>query len=413
MSSDPNIYFLRVALPNNWALPPEYFSVSTLLQIEACPRKWSLSNSHFNEFGDRNGYPEKPSIPLIKGRIIHKCLETLTHHLKSENCNSLSDPLFVSIMRRIGGYSQLVSDATNLIIESYSKNPRAVININHISQRIKILSPEIRSGVQSLISKSEINAIPGSNKTKSTSSSNKKMPLSSGMHTEVKLTDGKRWKGIVDVLGLMQNRCIIKDYKSGKPKDNDIFQIKTYAWLWYSDNIKNPSKTLPDELVLLYPDKCIEVNPISISEISEFTDNLYLRTNKAISSITKDPPPAFVSNENCSNCTVRHLCAEYWEMLETNNTFDISSKNIDIQVKIKKRRGPKSWDVVIDSCNNHTLSGEAVLINQNNALFNKLDNNITIRVLDAFLAKPIEQSDLPENTKSIFITNLSEIFVLS
>src|SRR2546430_2535646 len=48
--------------PSTWPSPPTEMSVSTLRELEACPRRWALSSARYPEIWDRVGYPPKLNI---------------------------------------------------------------------------------------------------------------------------------------------------------------------------------------------------------------------------------------------------------------------------------------------------------------------------------------------------------------
>lgn len=91
--------------PLKWATEPTWMSVSALLNIEACPRRWSLSYAHYPDIWDRRGYPPKPYLAALAGQIIHGALESIIRSLSQAGCSSIHDSVFVSVLRELGGYT--------------------------------------------------------------------------------------------------------------------------------------------------------------------------------------------------------------------------------------------------------------------------------------------------------------------
>ena len=68
-------------------------------------------------------------------------------------------------------------------------------------------------------------------------------------------------------------------------------------------------------------------------------EELATRTNAAIDSLNARPPRASVGPDTCGWCSVRHLCDAYWAELPSSG-----SEFRDIEVRVRGRHGPRSWD---------------------------------------------------------------------
>ena len=69
----PSIW--KAQVPDSWPEPLTKMSFTQLKEIEGCSRKWSLQNAQYPTIQDMPRYPRKPSINLLRGRIVHGALE--------------------------------------------------------------------------------------------------------------------------------------------------------------------------------------------------------------------------------------------------------------------------------------------------------------------------------------------------
>ena len=111
--------------PRKWAAEPSWMSVSALLNMEACPRRWSLSYADYPDIWERRGYPPKPYLAALIGQVIHSALESITKSLGQAGCSSTHDPLFVSVLRELGGYTKIIEAKLDYIITKLNDNPRS------------------------------------------------------------------------------------------------------------------------------------------------------------------------------------------------------------------------------------------------------------------------------------------------
>lgn len=63
------------SLPTSWPEPPQDMTVTTLLEIEACPRRWSLTNAEYPALWDGRGYPPQIQPAALGGTVVHSAVE--------------------------------------------------------------------------------------------------------------------------------------------------------------------------------------------------------------------------------------------------------------------------------------------------------------------------------------------------
>src|SRR6266508_2149308 len=149
-----NIWYARP--PQTQAPEPAWMSVSTLLNMETCPRRWSLSFSEYPEIWERSGYPQKPYFATLAGQITHSSLESITKALDRAGCSSTRTSLFVSVLRGLGGSTKLIESKIDQLLRTLSLNPRAQNNLDHLATKLHAKVPELRTRLQMLLSKLQI-----------------------------------------------------------------------------------------------------------------------------------------------------------------------------------------------------------------------------------------------------------------
>jgi hypothetical protein len=65
--------------------------VTSLLEIEACPRRWGLAYADYREVWNRHAYPPRLFIAGLTGRVVHLALQTITKAFAQSGCTSLKD----------------------------------------------------------------------------------------------------------------------------------------------------------------------------------------------------------------------------------------------------------------------------------------------------------------------------------
>lgn len=396
-------------------------SVSTLLNIEACPRRWSLSLSEYPDIWERIGYPAKPYLATLAGQVIHSALELITKSLDQAGCSSTHDPLFVTVLRNLGGFTRIVETKIEQLTSSLSVNPRAQHTLGQVVGRLRAKVPELRTRLQMLISKLQIQS--GERiiqKSKVALSS--RMPLSVGMHAEVELrADTLRWHGFVDLINLSDEACEIIDFKTGEANQDHEFQAHVYSLLWSRDTDLNPTGRPVDRLLLSYFDSEVEITALDESALGDLEYDLVNRTEEALNLIRQESPPARPSLQNCRFCPVRQICDDYWiaatQRKITAERLEQSSINqqttfADFEVALRERQSLTTWlgEVIVGA---QVSPGTSVYIQfseTNISLLNTLDIGKRLRLIEANL---INQTD-DQNSPEWFITlnTMSEAYLV-
>src|SRR6267154_2593149 len=122
MDATPAIWTTRS--PAIWANAPEWMNFHFLIEAERCPRSVALRYSSYPTIWKRRGYPDKPTISSIFGQIVHSSVRRIVHELARRGCQSLRDPKAIQILKTIGGYSRVISENTNSLLDRLRDNPR-------------------------------------------------------------------------------------------------------------------------------------------------------------------------------------------------------------------------------------------------------------------------------------------------
>lgn len=407
-------------LPLKWATEPTWMSVSALLNMEACPRRWSLSYADYPDIWERRGYPPKPYLAALTGQIIHSALESITKSLSYAGCSSINDPLFVSVLRELGGYTKIIEAKLGHVITKLNDNPRSQHNADFIAMKLRAQIPELRARLQMLVSKLRLQAGSKSNAERTIGAPIARTALSNGSHVEIELrAERLRWHGFVDCLNLSDTTCEIVDFKTGAAKPEHEFQIQVYSLLWSRDTESNPTARLVNRLALSYP--AGEVEPLTAPELDDFERALMTRTRTALNLIRQDPPPAYPSVQNCPFCPVRQMCDVYWDTevqqhLKTERLKDITIQAqtvfADLEVELRERQSLTSWVAVV------TMSGElasrtpvSIQFTQTSmSVLNALKVGSRLRLIDSYIVNQVE--DETSSTQYVMLNRASEVFIV-
>lgn len=390
-------------------------SFSTLLDLEACPRRWALSSADYPNVWKRHGYPRAPQPAALEGTIVHLALQKILRALVERQCSSLLDESAIATFRELGGYTAILMHSLDSALQPYEENPRATPVLEGIRRRLTGRIPELRARVQQLLSRIHhvsraASSVPATRQAEG-QSRNQLLP---GSHTEVELRAPELgWHGIVDLLTISVDSCEIRDFKTGTPKQEHEFQLRTYALLWNRDTVLNPSRRLADKLVLSYEQCDVQVPAPTADNLRLLEDEVRERTVAALASLGSDPAEARPSRENCAYCSVRHLCEEYWTW-QAHNDSDTGSQEAvvrDLQIELSHQHGPKSWDAVVE-CGCGLKTGEPILLRTENLHF-ELHAGRRLRILNVHVVLPDEQS-LQDKRLPIIVTmgGRTEAFLL-
>lgn len=417
MSGGKNKDFWRVLRPSAWPHPPRWMSFSTLIELEACPRRWALIAAEYSSAWKFRGYPSTPHLTALEGTVVHLSLEKITGALVRRGCPSLIDESAILTLRELGGYTTIIKSSLEQALLSYRENPRAAPVLDGIRQLLTSRVPELRIKVQKLLSRIRPNpGIARSEESVIHREGEGRQALQHGSHTEVHLQAPELgWRGAVDVLTLSTTQCEIRHFKTGTPKEEHKVQVWIYALLWARDGDLNPYGRLADKLVLSYDDKDIEVPAPTASTLRSLEDELKERTAAALADLKVAPPPARTGLENCGYCVVRHLCEEYWDWLIQQGSGNESEKGryADIQIKLSSKHGPKSWDGMVEN-GPAMAAGKPILLRTDNVGLD-LHPDQQVRMLNVYVSTVCAE-DYVEHGSTLTVATMgsrSEMFLLS
>lgn len=414
MVVDRDKTFWRVIYPSAWPQAPSWMSYSTLADMEACPRRWSLNAAEYPEAWGRHGYPRPQQTTTIEGTVVHFSLQKLMGALVRSGCPSLAHESAIVTLKGLGGFTAIVLNTLEQTLQAYNGHPRTEPVLDDIRRRLMARVPELRSRVQKLLTRIHLEVSSGTSaKIANELKNNSRRPLSQGSYAEVAFRSSElRWRGIADLLTLSNTHCEIRDFKTGAPGEEHKLQLRIYALLWARDSDINPSGRLADRLVISYEEGDMEVLAPSEVELCSLEDELRMRTARALSDLQAVPPEAHPSHENCMYCPVRHLCDEYWPWYAREGSNDNSGFG-DVQIRLIGQHGPSSWDGVVE-CGPHLEGGAPVLFRTGSGLLD-LHTGQRLRLLNGFINMPIDEEYTEDKHPLIVSTtgSRSEIFLLS
>ena len=383
----------RVPTPTTWPAPPDEMSVSTYAEIDECPRRWALSAAEYADIWNGRGYPPKLQVAALAGSVVHLALEIITKQLARAGVRSSDDPVATQVLKELGGYTRVVEDCVERTLERLANNPRALPLREHAQRTLRGQVPTLRSRVQSMLARLRFpkGALPAPTTASRTPGPWTRSPLSNGMYPEVELrAKSIGWKGKADLLGLADDACEITDFKTGAADEAHKSQVRVYAVLWALDEELNPGRRAADRLVLAYEHADIDVPPPSPQEIEALGQELLVRRRKAEAALAARPPAAHVGPETCRHCSVRHMCGEYWlgitQVTSENSAFG------DAELRIVRKHGPTSWDVVVVRARDVPAPSAALLRLQEPAEFRP---GTRVRVVDGLFARDPEDPTAP------------------
>ncbi len=392
--------------PTAWPQPPDEMTVSTLSEIETCPRRWALASAEYRGLWNGRGYPPRLQLASLAGSVVHLAIETLTRELVRAGCPATDHPTAVEVMRKVGGYTKLLNDCIDRSLARFRDNPRASRLLEQTTRSLRAQIPELRTRAQALLGCVRLPAVAANADREGGPKPPSKLTM--GTYPEVNLRAPHiGWKGKADLVVLSPEHCEIIDFKTGAQDEAHRFQVQVYALLWNRDQNINPSRRLADKLTLAYKSKKVEVEAPSSTQLDTLEQDLIARRNASRTAVAARPPEARPSPENCRYCTVRQLCDRFWSSeVQYSLAAQDSAQFSDLEVTITGRHGASSWDGLIE-VSRDLAKGRAVLVRTQGELGLRVGQRV--RILDAHVATAEEDDELPT---IITIGILSETFVV-
>ncbi|MCA9626628.1 MAG: PD-(D/E)XK nuclease family protein, partial [Myxococcales bacterium] len=310
------------------------------------------------------------------------------------------------VLRGLGGYTRVVGESVERILNRFVGNPRANAVMEHAQRTLRSQVPALRARVQSMLSRLRLQKgapMPAFLSTPTASGPPPRLPLAIGTYPELEVrAKSVAWKGKVDLLILGDDGCEITDFKTGAPDEAHKFQVRAYAVMWRLDDELNPSERLVDRLVLAYDSQNVDVAPPSASEIDDLSRELLTRRQAAEAALAERPPMARPSTEWCHYCGVRHLCEAYW--VGTTHMGSPDGRFGDVELRISGRHGPKSWDAEVLRSRDLPAQMPALLRLRQPG---ELRTDSRVRVIDGAISRDPEDDTAPA---IVTVSAVSEVY---
>lgn len=413
MASPEASMFWTAVPPATWPSPPVDMTVTTLKEIEACPRRWALSSAEYRNLWNGLGYPPRINAHGLAGNVTHLALETITKKLVHAGCFSIEDQNATLVLKELGGLTKVVHECIDGALKRFTENPRALRLLESIRRTLLGQAPRIRTRVQFLLARVRLSAPALPPVASHGSESKHRGPLAAGAFPEVELRAPRiGWKGRADLLVLSREISEITDFKTGEPDETHAFQVQVYALLWALDDRLNPARRLVDRLVLAYEGSDVTVTPLKAEQLAKFEKELVERRVAAESAVSVHPPEARPSVETCHYCAVRHLCQDYWQTTLAqvyDKRVKVEPPIVDLQILITERHGPMSWNGIVELSPRFHSDKQVVFRTRSpQETFMPGDR---IRVLDAYLSSTGNSGHDPQPVV-VTLTAISEVFLV-
>ncbi len=412
MSKYPKEYC--ISRPVRWPLPPSEMSISLLYEIEDCPHKWALERADYPQIWDGRGYPSRVHIPSITGTIVHSSVERIMGELVKAGCSSMRDERVIDVMRSLGGYTTVIRSYIEQATGAYKGNPRMESRIDSIHSSLLASTSEIRSKVQLMVGRMNLDNI-GAPTTKhpTANSAKQRGSLPYGIHSEVDMyVPGLHWKGRADLVILTDSLCELIDFKTGEHNERHEFQMRTYALLWYKDQVLNPTSRPANKLTLSYLHESVDVSVPTGHSLGTVEHEILERWNRCLGVLVISPPSPRPDTDKCLFCDVRHLCEKYWNISIGHGCVPQTGKTdlADLEITLMEQFSPMSWNIIVDA-GYYSKPGllASLRIPPNHYLAQCAQPKDRLRILNAgvFLA-PIQEQSSPIVT----LNSISEVFVM-
>ena len=399
--------FWSVLRPTAWPEAPEAMSFSTLLEMEACPRRWALRAADYPALSGKRGYPPALQQAAVEGTVVHLSLQKVSTALVECGCPSLADQRAVQTLRELGGYTAVVLRSLEEALQPLEGNPRAGPVLERIRQQLAGRVPRLRGRVQRHLARIHPEArTPTATGVASGPRATPRRKMTHGSYAEVGLrADQLRWHGIADLVTVSRTLCEIRDFKMGDSLAKHRLQLRIYALLWARDRDLNPDGRTANRLVLSYEEGEEEVAAPNVEELRHLEKDLRGRTKAALSDVQMERPEARPSPENCEYCPVRQLCEDYWEWCSQGFPRGESLEWTDVQIRLLGQHGPSSWDGIVESGPGLRIGG-VILLRLRDLPF-ELHPGQRVRLLNVRLTMAGEEPIEEEGPDSVVVATMS------
>ena len=336
--------------------PPRYWSYSTLREVEACPRRYSLSRAAYPDLWERRGYPQAPIPAALFGDVVHGAIELILKALVGAGCSSAQSAEAVTVLKSLGGYTAVAEQILARRLVQLDDNPRlGSAQRRRLERELAGRMPDARAEIQGYLSRMPplARVTPACAETDNGDGrrTRDRREIAHGSHAELELVaEPLRLLGRVDLLTLQEDGARITDFKTGAEDPSHQEQLVTYALLWARDRDVNPSQLPCRDLRAAYPNRQ-EVFPLpDDAALGQLESNLAARIQAADEAVEAVAPDARLS-DRCRLCGVRQLCADYWDHRSAAPVPSTEGEWFDLEGTVASQHGAKSW--VVESAGGH------------------------------------------------------------
>ena len=401
--------FWQVTGPSSWAEPPNRMSFSSLVDIETCPRRWSLGRADYEHL--TGSYPPRPWVGTLSGLVVHNVLEEVSREVSEADHATQGSGSVVQVLKGLGGIPTLIRTHLLRMLADLESNPRAQPLLGRLEIELTRRLPRMRATIQAALQE-VMSHRPDVEAPRPKPTKRGRGALSLGVHTEVALeVEHLSWMGVADAIVLSDTECEIIDYKSGGRDQKHHDQLSIYALLWARDSVVNPSGRTATGLTVVYPDGREALAAPDESSLDDLELTLTARTGAALKALGLLPPPANVSDANCRFCDVKQLCGDYWSpagqaALSVGGASDWRS----IQLRVVDAMGGATWLAAVERDVQLAVATEVVVVGgpQTSLQVGASYRLIDARVSDVTASGPAFGGEDPE----VRIAASTEVFAL-
>ena len=338
---DPGVAQSIADLPE----PPDYWSYSTLKEIESCARRYVLGHASYTNLWKGKGYPQQPHPAALFGDVVHDSLERIIKALAQAGCTSYNSAEATAALRELGGYSAVAAEALADRLARLNGNPRVnEERRTRLQQFLEDRIPEVRTEIQGYLQRMALAPKPdGVPDATAGGALPERRPLGVGSHPEASLrSEELRVRGRVDLITVAAERADIVDYKTGAEDPGHRDQLRFYAMLWDQDAVANQDRTPVGILTVSYPTTEVTIPTPDAEELAALTTRTGERVAEADSEVLAEVPVATLG-EQCIHCSVRSLCDAYWDEAAPDPADLDDGTWFDYEGVVRAQNGVKSW----------------------------------------------------------------------
>jgi len=337
---DPGVAQSLASLPE----PPDYWSYSTLKEIESCGRRYALGHASYTNLWKGKGYPQQPHPAALFGDVVHDSLERIIKALAQAGCTSSNSAEATAVLRELGGYSAVAAEALAGRLARLGGNPRVKEERRaRLQQFLEDRIPEVRTEVQGYLQRLALVRKPRVPDVAAGGALPERRPLGVGSHPEASLrSEDLRVRGRVDLITVAAKRADIVDYKTGREHPGHLDQLRFYAMLWDQDAVANQGRTPVGTLTVSYSTTEVTIPSPDAEELAALTTRTSERVAEADSEVLAEIPVA-TPGEQCIHCSVRSLCDAYWDEVAPDPADLSDGTRFDYEGVVRAQNGVKSW----------------------------------------------------------------------